>query len=169
MKAPNRKRRLQTLSEKKITKSRVTKLEKDKKLIITAMKRKMQFSRRTGIPIEKPGEQLIELPLAISDSEGNPLKGQKSYATHYFESRYKDAKPSVFLGHMPWRPECCMLEGIFLINTTPLGSQKTMLDYAKFLFTRFIEVQFKRGCKEVHVIFDNPGKIQNTPKYFEQL
>ena len=132
------------------------------------MKREMRFSHRTGTPIERPGEQLIELPLAISDSEGNPIKGQKAMRLT-LESRYKDAKPNVFLRDMPWRPECCMLEGMFRINTTPVGSQKTMLDYAKFLFTRFIQVQFKRGCNEVHVIFDNPGRLQNTPKYFEQL
>ena len=55
--APNRRRRLQTFSERKVTKSRVTQLEKDKKLVMSAMKKKMQFSRRTGRPIEKPGEQ----------------------------------------------------------------------------------------------------------------
>ena len=44
VRAPNRKRRLQTFSEKKITKSRVTQLEKDKQLIITAMKKKCNFS-----------------------------------------------------------------------------------------------------------------------------
>ena len=37
---PNRKHRLQTFSEKKVTKSRVSQLEKDRKLIITAMKKK---------------------------------------------------------------------------------------------------------------------------------
>ena len=167
VRAPNRRRRLQTFSEKKINKSRVTQLEKDKKLIITAMKKKMQFSRRTGRPVERPGEQLIELPLALCDSAGNPIKGQKSYTTHYLESRYKETIPQVFLTSIPWRPECCVLEGIFIINTTPLGSHKTMSDYAKFLFTRFILTQFKRGCHEVHVIFDNPGRLQNTPKYFE--
>lgn len=41
----------------------------------------MQFSKRTGKPIEIPGEQLIEFPLAISDNAGQPLKGQKSYAS----------------------------------------------------------------------------------------
>ena len=165
--APNRRRRLQTFSERKVTKSRVTQLEKDKKLIITAMKKKMQFSRRTGRPVERPGEQLIELPLALCDSTGNPLKGQKSYTTHYLQCRYKETIPHVFLTNMPWKPECCVLEGMFLINTTPLGSHKIMSEYAKFLFTRFVLTQFRRGCQEVHLIFDNPGRLQNTPKYFE--
>ena len=106
---------------------------------------------------------------AISDNVGNPLKGQKSYTSRSLESRYKMANPQVFITNLPWRPECSMLEGMFLINTTPLGSHKTLSDYAKFCMTRFILLQFKRGCVEVHVIFDNPGRLKNTPKYFEHL
>ena len=34
---------------------------------------------------------------------------------------------------------------------------------------RFILPQFTKGSKEVHVIFDNPGRLQLTPKYFERL
>ena len=166
VRAPNRRRRLQTLSERKINKSRVTQLEKDKKLIISAMKRKMQFSRRTGRPVDRPGEQLVEIPLAIADNNGNPLKGQKSYTT-YLESRYKQA--NVFFTELPFQPECSILEGMFLINTTPLGSHKCMSDYGRFLFTRFIRSQFGRGCSEVHVIFDNPGRQPSTPKYFEHM
>ena len=131
------------------------------------MKKKMQFSRRTGRPIDQPGEQLIELPLALCDNTGNPIKGQKSYTTHFLECRYKEATNPVFLPSLPWRPECCMVEGMFIINTTPLGSHKLMSDYAKFLITRFVMTQFKRGCHEVHIIFDNPGRLTNTPKYFE--
>ena len=43
-----------------------------------------------------------------------------------------------------------------------------MADYAKFLFTRFILMPFKKVCDEVHIIFDNPGRLKNTPKYFER-
>ena len=73
--APNRKRRLQILSDKKVSKSRVTQLERDKRFVITAMKKKMKFSQRTGKPVDRPGEQLIELPLALCDSTGNPIGG----------------------------------------------------------------------------------------------
>ena len=41
----------------------------------------MQFSQRTQWPFEKHREQLTELPQAISDNTGNPLKGQRSYTT----------------------------------------------------------------------------------------
>ena len=49
---PKRRQRLQMFSEKKITKSRVTQLERDKRLVITAMKKKMKHSQRTGKPVE---------------------------------------------------------------------------------------------------------------------
>ena len=111
--------------------------------------------------MNKPGEQLIELPLAIADNAGNLQKGQKSYTTRFLESWYKNA----FFTQLPYKPECSILEGMFLINTVLLGSHKTMSDYGRFLFTRFIQTQFKHGCFEVHVIFDNSGRVANTPRY----
>ena len=107
---------------------------------------------------------MIELPLALCDNTRNPNKDQKSHTTHFLQSWYKDAASPVSL---PWRPQCCIMEGLFTINTSPLGSQKVMADYAKFLFTRFIDMQFKKGCDKAHVMFDNPGRLVNTPKYFE--
>ena len=29
--------------------------------------------------------------------------------------------------------------------------------------------QFSKGSNEVHVVFNNPGRLQNTSKYFEHL
>ena len=167
--APNRKRHLQTFSAGQRNTRKISQLERDKRLILSAMKKKMLFSKRTGRPIDKPGEQLIELPLAISDNDGKPLKGQKSYSTKTLESRYKATSPPVFTTELPWRPQCSIVEGMFLINTTPLGSHRTLADYARFLMRRYIIAEFNRGSEEVHLIFDNPGRLQNTPKYFEHV
>lgn len=79
---------------------------------MSAMKMKIRFSQRIGTPIDKPGEQLIELPLAISDNSGNPLKGQKSYTSKTLESRYKSANQQVFMTFLPWKPQCTLLEGM---------------------------------------------------------
>ena len=132
------------------------------------MKKKIQFSRKTGKPVDTLEEQLIELPLALCDHEGTPLKGQKSNTTKYLETRYKHSQPPVFLTELPWKPEAVIIEGMFIINTTPLNSHKTLADYCKFLIQRFISPQFHKGCTEVHIIFDNPGQLNHTPKYFEQ-
>ena len=167
--APNRKRHLQTFSERQTNKRRISQLERDKRLILSAMRKKMLFSKRTGQPIEKPGEQLLELPLAISDNDGKPLKGQKSYTTRILESRYKATSPPVFSMELPWQPQCSLLEGMFLINTAPLGSHRTLADYARFLMRRYVITEFNRGSSEVHIIFDTPGRLLNTPKYFEHV
>ena len=55
-----------------------------------------------------------------------------------------------------------------IINTVPLGSHKTLNDYSRFLIERYIVPQYSRGCHEVHVLFDNPGRLEATPKHFEQ-
>ena len=78
--------------------------------------KKMWFSQQTGMPIQQPGEQLIELPLALCGNLGNPIKGQKSYTTQFLQCRYKETSPCVFLTNLPWSPQCCILEGMFLIN-----------------------------------------------------
>ncbi len=74
--------------------------------------------------------------------------------------------------HFPeeWRPQCTILEGMFLIIKAPVGSHATFQDYAHVLMKRFIMIimtQFAKGSSEVHVIFDNPGRLENTPKFFK--
>ena len=103
--APNRKRRMQTFSVRQVKTRRVSQLEKDKRLILAAMKKKMQYSKKTGRPIDKPGEQLLEYPVALCDHDGKLLKGQKSYTTNSLEARYKTSQPPVFTAALPtgWR------------------------------------------------------------------
>ena len=73
---------------RKVNKQRVTQLHKDRNLILSCMRKKIKWSLCTGIPIQKAGEQLIMLPLAIADHDGNPNKGQKSYMTKALSNRY---------------------------------------------------------------------------------
>ena len=124
----------------------------------------MKWSKQTGQPVDKIAEQYIHIPLALADSSEYPIKGQKSNTTKALKSHYKDAQPAVFLNKLPkaWTPGCVVIEGMFMINTRPLGNHKTFSDYANFLQKRFIAPHFSRGSKEVHVIFDNPGVLPNT-------
>jgi len=112
----------------------------------------------------------VPIPLALADSYSFPLKGQKSNAMKALHNRYKDAIPPAFFNRLPdgWVPECVLLEGMFILNTTPLGSQRTLADFAHFLIKRFIIPHFLRGSQEVHMIFDNPGRLPQTPKYLER-
>ena len=166
-----RKRRLATFSQRKPSKRQMSQLERDRKLVQKCLHKKLKWCKQTKKPVETLAEQYIPLPLAIASSDGSPLKGQKSYSTKAIETRYKESSPPVILNGLPqgWKPECSILEGMFIINTTPLGTHRTLTDYAQFLIRRFILPQFSKGSKEVHVIFDNPGRLQHTPKYFERL
>lgn len=51
-----------------------TQLQRDRDLILIAMKKKIRHSSRTGILIGSPDEQLIESPFALSDNTANPLR-----------------------------------------------------------------------------------------------
>ena len=55
-----------------------------------------------------------------------------------------------------------------MINSVPLGTHRTFSDYTKFLIQRFIIPRFKQGSQSVHVIFDNPGRLPQTPKSCER-
>ena len=48
VKTPNRKRSLQTFSTKQVNRKRVHQLERDRQLVLSAMKKKIQFSQKTG-------------------------------------------------------------------------------------------------------------------------
>ena len=125
------------------------------------------LEKKSGKPIERTGEQLIECPMALCNSDGTPCKGQKNYVTQSLESRHNAASPPVIMTTQPvgWIQECSILEGMLLINTIPLRTHKT---FSKFLMQWFILTQFSKGSTEVHVIFYTPRPLANTPKYFEQ-
>ena len=114
--------------------------------------------------MKRPGEQFIELLLASSDHEGNPIKGQKTRARN---TRYKNNAPITLEFPAGWKVECSIVEGMFMINSAPLGSHCKFGEY-NFLIKCYIIPHFSRGTKEVHVIFNNPGSMDNIPNYFEQ-
>ena len=168
--APIRRKALRTFTTKTVKSKKVSKLERDQKLLLSALKKKLQYSQKSGKPVQNPGEQLLEFPLSICDNEGMPIKGTKSNITKILERRYSTLTPPIITSHLhnDWAPECAIVEGMFMINTLPLPSHTTLRDYANFLLRRHAISQFKNGCREVHVLFDNPGRLENTPKHFEK-
>ncbi len=106
--------------------------EKERRIVNKCMRRRMAYNARVGATENLTGEQYLELPRAICDPNGTPHKGQKSYTTKWLEKR-------IILNNMPsgWKPNTVVLEGMFLINVTPLGTHSTMKEYADFLIRRF--------------------------------
>ena len=114
--------------------------------------------------------QFNELPRAICTSDGLPNKGQKSNASKFYQKRYDTVIICIYLPL--WEPDTIILEGMFLINSSPLyGQHKTFLDYAIFLVKRWIFPHLSRTSvvKEVHVLFDHPERQGNYPKQAERL
>ena len=130
------------------------------------MRRKLAWNAKVGVVTHPSGKQYIELPRAICNPSGIPNKGQKSYATKWLENRYKD----LVANHLPvgWIPESVILEGMFMINVSPLGSHHTMKEYTQFLLRRYALPHFVKSAKEVHIIFDNPDRQLLSPKSFER-
>jgi hypothetical protein len=67
--------------EPKVNKTEVNQLEKDCKLLLLALKRPMQHSNKTGEPVEMLGQQIIEFPMALCDTQGVQHKGDKANTT----------------------------------------------------------------------------------------
>ena len=67
-----------------------------------------------------------------------------------------------------WTPEAAVIDGMFLINCTPLRHTSTVADYATFLFNRFVSPHYRAGAAEVHLVFDTPNRQPFNPKCYEQ-
>ena len=61
-----------------------------------------------------------------------------------------------------------ILEGMFLIQTSPMSTMNCMQYYVKLLLSRFVRPHLAAGVQQVHVVFDVPGAQQETPKEIEQ-
>ncbi|CAG2225472.1 unnamed protein product [Mytilus edulis] len=107
--------------------------------------------------------------LAICDADGIPEKGQKSWATSVFKKMY----PVSFISSLPPPPLntdiAYVIDGMFIINTIPLSVHKTFLDYARFLFDKWVvRPHFQFKATEVHLVFDHPNRQGTSPKDIER-
>ena len=167
--APVRRKRLLTMNSEKQQKKRETSKEKELQQVIKCIRRKMSWMNESGERFEPADKQYSVYPRAICDADGNPHKGSKSTWTSKVEGRYGSQLP-VILNHLPpqWSAQAVLIDGMFIINTTPLRKNKTIFDYSLMLYYRFIDYHYKAGAIEVHVIFDKPLIDQFSSKAFER-
>ena len=169
--APVRKKRLCTFSVSKAQKQRIKLVEQERKISQRYLKRQLAWATKNGIDISKM-EGLLEpislTPRALVGIDGLPYKATKSSTTNYLQKRYKNSGVVINVFPAQWVPDTVILEGMFLIQTAPIPTMKYMKEYAKFLLTRFIRQHLNAGATEVHVVFDNPGSMPESPKEIEQ-
>ena len=155
-----------TTSSKNVTKHQFAKLQAEKTHVTQCLKKRLLHCESTKAH-NIPHEQYLELPRAIADINGIPQKGQKSVTTTFFQKKYGE---KVFLDKFPpgWKPQSAILEGMFLINTTPLKIHSSMLEYTTFIFVRHAGKYITAGVNEVHIVFDDPGRFDFHPKDIER-
>ena len=167
VKASVKQHRLKTFgaASRTVTRHQLAKLQREKTHVATCLKKRLLYCEATKEKI--PHEQFLELPRAIADSNGIPQKGQKSTSTSFFQTRYGE---EVILYKFPqgWLPHSVILEGMFLINTTPLKIHSCMLEYTTFIFARHAGRYLSSEVNEVHIVFDDPGRFDMHPKDIER-
>ncbi|VDI31327.1 Hypothetical predicted protein [Mytilus galloprovincialis] len=136
--------------------------------LINYRKKKIAFSKHSGNAV-KDLDQFLQLPRALCDAEGIPEKGQKATAANVFKNIYSDA----FLLQVPKAPvsskTTVIIDGMFIINTSPLASHQTFGDYGDFLFNRWIIKYYNQyTANEVHLLFDDPNRNGVSPKDIER-
>ena len=55
-----------------------------------------------------------------------------------------------------------------MVQTEPFPTMENMKEYVKMLFLKYGRPHYVFGVLKVHVIFDNPGTLPETPKELEQ-
>jgi hypothetical protein len=148
---PRRRRNLKTFALPKVSVHKQKKEIKDNKTVIECLRKQIAFSKLTGKAVVHL-DQFVTLPRAICDTSGIPEKGKKSNATKILKSWYGEAFISN-LPHVPTEFTATILEGMFMINTSPLQQlHKTFADYAEFLFSRWVVKSHKTyNATQVHV------------------
>ena len=135
--------------------------------MIKCLQRRLAWCNHTKLPYDSSVEQYYILPRALADEDGHPHKANKRNWTDKLYSRYHTSEPCVFFKSPPWVPQVANVDAMYMVNIRPLRKTKTITEYAQLLFDRFALEHFKAGVKEVHLIFDKPGRQAFNPKQFE--
>ena len=129
-----------------------TELEQDDQLAYH--KKLINYSIQINTPIQDIG-QIVEKPKAIAD-KSSLRKGDQSNATKYLQNRYDPSRVSIFRRpQLPGNFKCLVFEGMVLINSIPVSSQKSFGDYAQHFIEKWIVQYWDAGFEEIHILFDN--------------
>ena len=168
---PIRQKRLCTFTVNIVQKHRIKQVERERKQHQRYLKRTLAWVSEHGltnsIDVESLFMPIQSIPRALVDAHGLPYKSNKSATTTYLQHRYNN--PPAILNTLPsgWLPDTVILDGMFLIQTSPLPTMSCMKDYVKLLLARHVHSHFSAGAKEVHIVFDSPGSLPETPKELE--
>ena len=162
-----RRHKLLTMKPPKLSKRKSNPKEQEAKQVIKCLRRRLAWCKHSKLPYKSCDEQYSILPRALADEDGNPHKSSKSSWSDKLAKRYECANPSVFMSSLLHIPQVVIIDAMFMLNTRPLRQTKTIIEYTILLFNQFVIQYYKTGVKEVHLIFDKPGRQNFNPKQFE--
>ena len=120
----------------------------------TCLKKQVLWNKSTGQELEEAYHQLTELPRALVEENGLPVKGNKSNVTKSYTNRYGDQIVSEKLPAR-WNATTVIIDGMFLIHIAPQSQHATIDHYCNMLAKHHILPYFSAGALEVHLIFDS--------------
>ena len=97
------------------------------------------------------------LPRVLIGEDLFPYKSNKSSATEYLRKRYSQLPLVIEYPPHHWTPHTAILEGMFMIQTSPVPTTSCMREYAQLLLAQYIRPHFRAGVQEVHVVLTAPG------------
>ena len=130
--------------------------------------KKQALYYRTGGTSTHVGPPYIPLPRASADKDGIPHKGNKTITTTFFMKQYQHSQVVVTSFQKQWIPNTVLLEGIFMTQTSPISVTATFKDYSEFLVKCYLSPHIKGNTNEIHVLFDDPDQMQESPKQIER-
>ena len=145
------KKKLLTMSSQKKKQKRHSAKEKEYETVIKCLQHRLTWANQTGQQYKPETEQYFVYPRALCDEDGIPYKPPQNHWASRLRARYNTVCPPVFSSQIMYTPEVVILDAMFLINTKPT---KTVSEYAKLLYSRFVLEHFNCGVSEVHIVFD---------------
>ena len=146
-------------------------VEKERKISQRYLKRQLSWISKQGtegLDFNDLLGPISSLPRALIGKDGLPYKSNKSNTTEYLRKRYSSLPIITDTPPPHWTPNTAILEGMFLIQSSPLPSMSCMKDYALWLLHQYIRPHFRADVEEVHLVFDTPGSMMQTPKELEK-
>lgn len=94
-------RKLLTMASPKATKRKQSQKEKENKVVMTCLKRRLAWCNRTGLKYDVSKEQYSPYPRALSEEKGIAHKASKSTWTEKLKSRYSSCQTEVSRNKLP--------------------------------------------------------------------
>ncbi|CAC5420144.1 unnamed protein product [Mytilus coruscus] len=159
----NKTRKIATFSTKTHSISKVKRELKDQRTENSLLRKQIAWSKEQNTPISDL-QQFISLPRAIVNHDGLPYKGDKSKTLGIYHSRY----PEAFENKLHFKPDCVIIDGMFILNSKPLkSSNRLFAHFLVSLFNRWIIPYIQLNTKEIHIVFDDQSP-QLSPKDIER-